>query len=126
MATENMNNEKEHRSHESFAGAPGSATGAEEAAPELLPCPFCGAYEVVCFPRDVGWLHKQTTVRRIVAVCQRCGAQGPAFGPMSMTGEAVAKRYWQRRPESESPNGAKLSDASWRVCVPQTELALPP
>lgn len=71
------------------AGAVASSVG--------LACPFCGRTTINVILCDASWRHNSTTVRRLVAHCEDCGAQGPAFGPMSMTNEWVAFMYWNHR-----------------------------
>lgn len=64
---------------------------------KLQPCPWCKQQDVGFEIREVSWKHDAGTCRRTVAVCIRCGAQGPAFGPLSVTGERTAAIYWNTR-----------------------------
>ena len=64
---------------------------------ELLACPFCGHTNLTPERRQVSWRHNEGTTIRTVMVCGDCGAQGPAFGHLSITGEKTAANYWNRR-----------------------------
>lgn len=78
--------------------------------PELLPCLHCGSSEIVIRRVHAFWQGEQNDQSyRNVAVCCGCGAQGPAFGHMSITGEKTARQYWNHR--APSPVNAALRDA---------------
>ena len=68
---------------------------------KLLACPFCGSVHLTAERRQVLWRHDKGISTRIVIVCGDCGAQGPAFGPMSITGEKAATLYWNLRHANE-------------------------
>lgn len=77
------------------------ATPPDVACSALLACPFCGQANIAPARRQVSWRHNEGTTIRTVQVCGDCGAQGPAFGPMSFTGEKTAAMYWNRRQANE-------------------------
>lgn len=80
----------------------------DQAAPELLPCPFCGSFGI----------DKEVSRLRPYPYCTNCGAQGPS-----------RKVDWNHRADLAAPSAAQVCDlesgetrtlavtAVWKPCV---------